>query len=120
MLTELLDLALPPEAVDNRASGANRLARRYGFLEKPDRIRFRVLDPAIQVLLGSVPCPDITLDAASFAALDLPVRQVFITENQTNFLAFPAAQDAIVLFGSGYGWESLVEAAWLNRCTIHY
>ena len=64
--------------------------------------------------------PDVTLDAESFADLDIPVRRVFITENETNFLAFPPACEAIVIFGAGYGWDALATAHWLARCGIHY
>jgi hypothetical protein len=120
VLTELLDLALPPEAVDRRATGTAQFARRYGFLDKPVRIRFRLLDPALPGLPGCRGWSDITLDAASFAALSLPIERVFITENETNFLAFPQAERAIALFGAGYGWEALASAAWLRRCHLHY
>jgi hypothetical protein len=120
VLAELLDLALPPDAVDRDATGAGQFARRYGFREKPERIRFRVLDPAIDVVRGAARCPDVTLDAASFAALELPVRRVFITENETNFLAFPATREAIVVFGAGYGWDAIARATWLSRCAVHY
>jgi hypothetical protein len=120
VLTELLDLALPPEAIDARASGVMQFARRYGFLDKPSRIRFRLLDAALPGLPGGRGLADITLDAASFAALALPVERVFMTENETNFLAFPAAARAIVVFGAGYGWESLAQADWLQRCRLHY
>ncbi len=27
---------------------------------------------------------------------------------------------AIVIFGSGYGWDALAQARWLERCAIHY
>ncbi len=64
--------------------------------------------------------PDITLDAASFAALVLSVQRVFITENETNFLAFPPVADAIAVFGAGYGWEALARASRLHRCQLHY
>ena len=37
-------------------------------------------------ILRSAPHADIALDAASFAGLDIPAAQVFITENETNFL----------------------------------
>lgn len=65
VLAELLDLALPADAVDHSKTGISQFSARYGFLEKPPRIRFRVLDPAIQAVPGSV-CPDVTLDADSF------------------------------------------------------
>jgi len=118
-LTELLDLALPPATIDAAGTGVMQFARRYGFLDKPWRIRFRLLDAALPGLPGCRGLSDITLDAASFAALALPVERVFMTENETNFLAFPAAARAIVVFGAGYGWESLAQADWLHRCHLH-
>ncbi|MBK1699417.1 DUF3322 domain-containing protein [Thiococcus pfennigii] len=120
VLAEWLDLALPPEAIDAAATGVAQFTRRYGFLDKPIRIRFRLLDPSLPSLPGCRDLPDITLDAASFAALALPVERVFITENETNFLAFPPMPRALVLFGAGYGWEALAGAAWLHRCVLHY
>lgn len=119
VLAELLDLALPAEAVDDSKTGISQFAARYGFLEKPGRIRFRVLDSAIQVVSGSV-SPDVTLDACSFSHLELDVQHVFITENETNFLAFPPVSNAIVIFGAGYGWDALARSHWLRHCSIHY
>jgi len=120
VLTELLDMVLLPEAIEPSANSASQFARRFGFLNKPVRIRFRPLDPAALSLPGCAGLPDVTLDAASFADLALPVERVFITENETNFLAFPQVTQAIVVFGAGYGWEALARAAWLHRCRLHY
>lgn len=119
VLAELLDLALPADAVDTRKTGIAQFSARYGFLEKPVRIRLRVLDPAIRAVPGAA-CPDVTLDADSFSRLELAVQRVFITENETNFLAFPAVRDAIVIFGAGYGWDALARSHWLKHCAIHY
>ncbi|MEO6922061.1 MAG: Wadjet anti-phage system protein JetD domain-containing protein [Collimonas sp.] len=119
VLSELLDLVLPQDAIDASRSGATQFATRYGFRDKPVRIRFRVLDPRLILLSGSL-CPDVAVDAVNFAALQPAVRQVFITENETNFLAFPNVPDSLVIFGAGYGWEALSQAAWLNACTIRY
>lgn len=119
VLAELLDQALPEAAIAMEQTGTARFAARYGFLDKPLRLRFRLLDPSIALLPGGG-LPDVTLDADSFARLDLPVGQVFITENETNFLAFPATPAAIVLFGAGYGWEALSRADWLDTRQIHY
>lgn len=119
VLAELLDLALPANAVDRSKSGVSQFSARYGFLAKPTRIRFRVLDPAIRAVPGSI-CPDVTLDADSFSRLELAVQRVFITENETNFLAFPPVNDAIVIFGAGYGWDALAGSHWLKNCSIHY
>lgn len=124
VLAELLDLALPPDVIETEAIGVAQFTRRFGFRDKPVRLRFRLLDPALPSLLGrhALPgvLPDITLDAASFAALALPIERVFITENETNFLAFPEVAEAIVVFGAGYGWEALARAAWLHRCRLYY
>lgn len=119
VLAELLDLVLPSEVVDNTKSGSREFAARYGFLEKPVLIRFRVLDPEIRWGLSPL-CPDISLDAESFSQLRIGAKRVFITENETNFLAFPCVSGSIAIFGAGYGWEALARCHWLNQCAIHY
>lgn len=119
VLLELLDSLLPPEAIDFSASGVSQFCQRYGFRDKPLRIRFRVLDPACALLPGGS-VQDMTLDAESFARLETKVNRVFITENEINFLAFPPHQDSLVIFGAGYGFDMLAKAQWLSRCTIHY
>jgi hypothetical protein len=119
VLSELFDLVLPVQTVAADLTGVSAFAARYGFADKPTRVRLRVLDEQARWF----PCaaqPDITLDAASFASLALPIQRVFITENETNFLAFPAARGAIVIFGAGYGWDALAGADWLKRSAIHY
>lgn len=119
VLTELLDLALPAAAIDPGHTGIAGFAARYGFLEKPVRIRCRLLDPA-QTLLPGTQCPDLSLDAENFARLRLQVERVLITENETNFLALPPQTGALALFGAGYGWQALAKAQWLQDCQIHY
>lgn len=116
---QLLDLLLPSDAIDSSRTGTAQFAARYGFREKPPRIRFRVLDERLAFLPG-LSRPDVTLDADSFGRLALPCRHVFITENETNFLAFPDVPESIVLFGAGYGWETLDPARWLTDCALHY
>ncbi len=120
ILAELFDLVMPEGAIDRSATGTAQFIRRYGFRDKPVRIRLRLLDADIPALPGCSGAPDITLDAASFAALRLPIERVFITENETNFLAFPASARAMVVFGSGYGWEALARATWLHACDMRY
>jgi hypothetical protein len=120
VLSEWLDLVLPAQAIRAERSGIGQFSARYGFLGKPVRIRFRVLDAGLVLLPGPL-CPDVTLDAESFARLQSPsIRQIFITENETNFLAFPPVEASIVVFGAGYGWEALGKARWLEHCALHY
>lgn len=120
VLAELLDIVLPPEAIEPSASGVSQFAKRYGFLDKPLRIRFRILDPACALTSSVLHEQDITLDAKSFIRLDPKVSRVFITENEINFLAFPKLTGSLVVFGGGYGFDVLAQTTWLSRCSVHY
>lgn len=46
------------------------------------------------------------------------VSRVFITENETNFLAFPLMKDSLVIFGVVYGFEMLKQAERLSYCRL--
>ena len=116
---ELLDYLLPSSAIDFQATGVRRFERRYGFRTKPERIRFRVLDPALALFRGR-PEADIELDADTFASLETGVSRVFALENEINFLAFPDVTGGMAIFGAGYGFESLAKARWINSCKFYY
>lgn len=124
VLIELLDLALPQDAMDANATGVGQFCQRYGFKDKPLRIRFRLLDASVAVwargVLPSGAEQDITLTQADFARLALPVERVFFTENEVNFLAFPPMPGSLVVFGAGYGFEMLAGARWLQGCRLYY
>lgn len=119
VLIELFDAVLPVSAIDTAASGVGGFQHRYGFAAKPERVRFRVLDPVLSLLPG-VAGGDITLDVDSFRALRCDATRVFITENETNFLAFPAVTRSLVLFGAGYGFDALDGNDWLRQCQLYY
>ena len=119
VLAELLNLALPAEAIDAEVSGMAQFARRYGFRDKPARVRLRFLDPEHDTWVPSADA-DYTLSHDAFARLAPAARRVFITENEINFLAFPPAEDSLVVFGAGYGFDALAQAAWLHERALHY
>lgn len=114
-----MEAAGPDVALDDGSgrTAAARFARRHGFLHPPELVRFRILDPAIPAL-GSA--RDITVTAEAFSMLELPVHTVVATENQVNFLALPECPGTIALFGGGYGFSSLRDAAWLRECEVLY
>jgi hypothetical protein len=117
LFCELLDIML--ERHDDQLSGAaaaQTFEQKYGLRTKPPVIRFRVLDSRIAIAGLS----DLTIAASDFASLNIPVRHVFITENDVNGLAFPDFPEAIVVFGLGYGVDLLQPASWMARAQIHY
>jgi hypothetical protein len=109
LLTELLDRILAPLPARN-------FEQRYGLLSKPAMLRFRILDSrfAIDGLT------DLTVPLSQFARLNLPVERIFITENETNGLAFPDVPGSIVIFGLGYGVQMLRDIAWLREKQLWY
>jgi hypothetical protein len=119
VLTELFDRALLLEGVDDSAKGAAQFCQRYGFLDKPLRVRFRWLD-MFHVEYGT----DIAVTQTAFEQLNAPVSHVFITENEVNFLAFPSVTSvphAMVIFGGGFGGlERLKHTVWLHQRSVHY
>lgn len=118
-MSQWLDCILPPDAINETKVGVAGFAGRYGFRDRPERIRLRVLDPG-HAVIPTAPEADLTLDTASFAALSPGVTRVFITENEINFLAFPKVRNSLLIFGAGYGFEALGRATWLQRCRIYY
>jgi hypothetical protein len=116
LLSELLDLILPPDAIVSEAIGAKVFELRYGILPKPPLVRFRLLDPAQQ--LGGL--TDIATPAEQFAHLQLDVDSVFITENEINGLAFPSCPRSLVIFGLGYGLARLAQVRWLADKQVWY
>jgi hypothetical protein len=96
--------------------------KRFGLLYEQPQVRFRLLDPLLAAEFCGV--SDLSMPIEQFKQLnlsrDLLVDKVFITENKTNGLAFPPVNNAIVIFGLGYGIQSLKQVSWLNTCQIHY
>jgi hypothetical protein len=118
-LGQLLDIALPEQAVVASAGAVTDFAGRYGFRARSPRVRLRILD-ARRSLLGTATDEDLSVPAETFARLDPPCARVFITENEVNFLAFPPVADGLVIFGAGYGFDAIASATWLQSRQIHY
>ncbi|MEX8626426.1 Wadjet anti-phage system protein JetD domain-containing protein [Salmonella enterica] len=119
-LRQLLDFLLPPECIDFRYSQLTNFGfeRRYGLLHEGSVIRFRLLDPDLRRYFCGI--RDLSVPVDEFAGLELPLDKVYITENKVNFLSFPSMNNAIVIFGQGYGVQLLKQVAWLNHVKICY
>lgn len=119
VLAELFDIVLDPAIIDESACGVKGFCSRYGFRDKPQRVRFRILDGS-QSLFSTGTDQDISVSKDTFSKLDLPVDLVFITENETNFLTFPLVPRSMVVFGAGYGFDVLATADWLHSRRLFY
>ncbi len=115
-LDKLLTRVLPPGAIDEQATGPAAFERRFGFLSKPARIRFRTLDPALNIMGLS----DMEIPETDFHHLPITPDTVFIVENDITGLAFPPFQRALVVFGLGYSLAALSGASWMNGIPIWY
>lgn len=89
-----------------------------GLRREPDRLRLRVLDPALQACVGGL--TDIHAPFDELRALDLPVRHVFIVENKQTGLAFDDLPGTVVLMARGYAVERLHELPWLSAADVVY
>ncbi len=124
ILAQLLELSLPAEQISKEFTGVKYFALRYGFRHKPERVRFRLLDSKLSDL--SLSDADISLTISDFIKLSAHedfaqrLRQVYITENEINFLSFPAVSNSLIIFGSGYGFDALAQAKWLQKLPLLY
>ncbi len=114
ILRQLLDQLLPAELIDPTSK---TFAGRYGFRVRPTYIRFRLLTPVPQ--LPEV-ITELEVRVDELARLELPVRTVFIVENQATYLAFPEVPNAIVVWGGGYAVTALEGLPWLARRDVVY
>jgi hypothetical protein len=116
LLAELLDVVQSTQMKEQSSGGTGSFEQRFGLRNKPPLVRFRLLDERLAINGLS----DISVPAEQFARLALPVRRVFITENEVNGLAFPDVAQALVIFGLGYGLDLLSGVNWLKDREIHY
>jgi len=94
----------------------NGFEKRYGLKYDLPTIRFRILDESLYI--GGL--SDISLPLNEFMSLDIGCSRVFITENKINGLSFPNVKNAMVIFGLGYGVESLKNVKWLESRELIY
>jgi hypothetical protein len=116
ILGELLDWLLPPERINDRVPHG-QFETRYGFAVKPALVRFRVLDPARQVLAG---VSELSVRAKEFAAIAPEPATVYLVENEVTYLAFPPVADAVVMFGSGFAVSGYAALPWFQQRRVIY
>jgi hypothetical protein len=118
ILTDLLDLQLPPDRIDATVPRAD-FAARYRFRTKPSYVRFRYLAPGGTVRPAGG-FTEYTVRACELAANPPQAATVYVVENETTYLAFPPAADAIVILGGGYAVSVLDGLRWLAERELVY
>lgn len=89
---------------------------RFRLRKKPVLVRFRILDKDY----SSQVFRDITIPLEEFQSWKNTIEKVFFTENEINFLSFPALKNSIVIFGKGYGIHLLRDVQWLKNKEVYY
>lgn len=113
VLSELFQLVLP--GPEGESQGRN-FEQRFGFRERPVRIRWRPLQEGEQFCGFS----ELTVTREDFVRIDPGYAKVVVVENEINFLAFPSVKNAMVVFGSGYKVGALKNVPWMASREVYY
>lgn len=89
-----------------------------GLRAPPERLRLRILDPALRQRLAGL--ADIEAPVDGIAAWTLPVRAAFIVENLQTGLAFDDLPGAVVFMKQGYAVDVLGRIPWLASLPVFY
>jgi hypothetical protein len=116
LLSAWFDIILPQSARDERVTGTRNFELRYGFLPRPDLVRFRILDPEMRISSLS----DLSVPASEFTSLNPSFRRIFIIENDITALAFPGIPKSMLIFGRGYSFINISSAEWMKGKELWY
>ena len=94
------------------------LERLAGLRTPPERLRLRILDPALRRHLAGL--ADIEARVEEIGAWSLPVRRVFIVENLQTGLAFGDLPGTVVFMQQGYAVDLFGAIPWLASVPVFY
>jgi hypothetical protein len=83
-----------------------------GLRAEPDRLRLRVLDPALRERVGGL--EDIQAPLDDLARLHLPAERVVIVENKQTGLAFGDLLGSVLILARGYAIDRLHTLPWVR------
>ncbi|WP_158628707.1 Wadjet anti-phage system protein JetD domain-containing protein [Dyella choica] len=89
-----------------------------GLRAAPDRLRMRLLDPALRAALAGL--ADIEAPVDELVELALPVRQVLIVENLVTGLACEELPGTLVFMQRGYAVDALARLPWVASLPVFY
>jgi hypothetical protein len=115
LIQSLLDFLIPDHI---RNSSQKRFAERYFLRYDEPLIRLRLLDNPLNCLGGF---SDLSIPLSDFEKLDIPVKNVLVTENKMNFLTLPPIASTIAVWsGGGFNVSYLKKTDWLSEKNIFY
>ena len=116
LLAELLDLQLPEDRIDHSCPRSD-FTGRYRFRRKPEYVRVRRLGRAAGAL---DPFSELAVPAGELTSASMPASSVYVVENEITYLAFPPAENAVVMLGGGYALSGLKSLTWLHDRDLIY
>ena len=90
----------------------------FGLRVKENRLRFRVLDPALRRVTAGL--EDLDIPRSEAARLPLTPETVIFSENEQTGLAFPDLPGVVLVLGLGNNVGDLGAIPWLSRARILY
>ncbi|HEY5989516.1 MAG TPA: DUF2220 domain-containing protein, partial [Streptosporangiaceae bacterium] len=87
--------------------------------KKPQYVRFRLLSGG-GVKLGHRQFSELSVRTNELTAAPPGITAVYVVENEITYLAFPAVEGAMVVFGRGYAASALEPLAWLANADLVY
>lgn len=115
IIKELLDILIADYVDQDEKHFESRFHLKY---DEPI-VRFRILDNSISHLSFS-DVEDISIPISQFKQLTIPVQKVYVVENKINMLSFPMVEKSIVIWGHGFGVETICNVDWLKDKDIFY
>ncbi|NEE00863.1 Wadjet anti-phage system protein JetD domain-containing protein [Phytoactinopolyspora halotolerans] len=116
VVAELLDLQLDEQRIDHSRTRSDFVAR-YGFRDRPVYVRLRALDPDVRLAGGF---SELSVRLEELVERPPECSVVYVIENDVTYLAFPPVEDAVAIFGGGYGVSSLEHLTWLAERDLIY
>lgn len=109
----LLDELIP----DKILNGEKEFEKRFRLRYPQPVVRFRILGNREEAFQG---IDDVTVTLESFSKINLNCRTVIVVENLMNFLTLPELENAVAIWGRGFGLENIKSIKWLEAKRIFY
>lgn len=114
VINELLEELIP----DRINREGNDFCSKYNLKNKERLVRIRILCPELK---QSFAYEDFAVKLSDFRTGQISCKNVFITENEMNFLTLPVIKDSIAIWsGGGFNVAHIAGINWLNERSIYY